>query len=542
MKKKQNPNAASHTLGTPPEQKTPPAQIQQTNGPELAKTDLMAQIAERIRRIKWRYEGQARQPFFEGLPDWDAEDFSGWPMIKQLRHLLDPKQVESKKDTERMEIERVRHHIWGVVASMNEVIGEDLKLKKSNDQALDHHVEGALGAVRDFCLYETSRDHRTAVPNRKALDDAQRFLLVAALYHDIGKTIGNDRHVSRGVHLMRDVNDKDRKAFEEDLMGGLFEDKHNFWTLLSHHDTFGVLCTGEASLPALSEMVSWSGDLDDDKPHKSPAALLSYLVLLNIADMDSSLFFLPTGPKGIRTIEANRYLEDWKTIKRILWNDREPNWRPNDISREDFRETLLNSASHPKRTIERIARIITTSYRMVVAGDLIEDESEVKTLVENELGMLHGARLQKFCGLFAQFCKIDYGRRFFDVLMQVIALREDFVKVSPDRPPDRKLSEPPGRGEQLVLVSSPVDANIRSSCLRQMTQCTCSILKRFVDDYGNSVDEDSHSAPLMCIVMANLMPDNKADTAWAIARALLSHESRALAWISEEVAVSPYGG
>jgi hypothetical protein len=75
-----------------------------------------------------------------------------------------------------------------------------------------------------------------------------------------------------------------------------------------------------------------------------------------------------------------------------------------------------------------------------------------------------------------------------------------------------------------------------------MTRRTCSILKRIVDDYGSSVDGDPRMAPLMCIVMANLMPEFKSKTAWAICRALKEHESRALAWISEEVAVSPYAG
>ncbi len=496
---------------------------------------LITRISEEIKNLKWVYKKGKKTPSINGFPEnvnWD--ELEDWPMHEELNEQLIPK--ESDKNVQR-EKERTASHVRGVVASINELISGDFELTTSGDSEFDKDVQERLRIVRRFCLMNRDIKNRISViQNKDAIEFATKFLRVAALYHDIGKIIDSDRHVSRGVHLMRDVNEEDRKAFEHELMGGGFEDKHNFWTLLSHHDIFGCLCTGEGSLPALSQMVSWSGDKIMEF-HKSPAALVSYLVLLNTADGDSSLRFV-SKLNGLRTVEAKRYLEDWETVKNMLWDDN--NKMPNETTREQFRESLLSWASHPETTIERITRLITTSYRMQVSSDLLLDESEVRKLVEDELEMLHGARLQMFCYLFARFCKIDYGRRFFDVVMlfELLDRNHGLCKRADGLP----CYEYPKETPFIEGLSDDEWASRRSACLKAMTRRTCSILKRLVDDYGSSVKGDPRVAPLMSIVMANLMPGFKPKTVWAICRALKEHEARALAWISEEVAVSPYAG
>ncbi|HUU39923.1 MAG TPA: hypothetical protein VMW42_03180, partial [Desulfatiglandales bacterium] len=379
--------------------------------------NLITEIANAVKNLAWVYGPDGtRQPQLEGFPDKvDWSLLKNWPMSKELGKLLD---LEENKEKE-----KICNHIRGVVASINELICNNFRLTPSGNKNYDDSVSEELRKAHRFCLRLREKDNPdTVLQSEGGLLFAQNFLRVAALYHDIGKIIGNDRHVSRGVHLMRDVNNTDREAFEQGLMGGCFEDKHNFWTLLSHHDIFGCLCTGEASLPALSQMVSWSGDHSIIEPYKSPAALVSYLMLLNVADGDSSLSF---GSKlnGLRTVEAKRYLADWNTVKNLLWD--KDILRPKEVSREVFKEGLLRSAGHPEGTIERITRMITSSYRMQMSSDLLLDESEVRKLVEDELDMLHGARLQMFCYLFARFCKIDYGLRFINVIMLFELLNED---------------------------------------------------------------------------------------------------------------------
>jgi hypothetical protein len=194
-------------------------------------------------------------------------------------------------------------------------------------------------------------------------------------------------------------------------------------------------------------------------------------------------------------------LEDWVKIKDFLWDG--VYHHPKNLSREEFKEFLLDNASHPKRTIERIARIITTSYRMEVAGDLMcdeydlmHDESEVKTLVENELSMLHGSRFQTFCQLFSRFCKIDYGLRFFQLVMRFVLVNRSYLCIKKDMSPFVPPSADSIIKNQNILTDQMQRKICRSNCLKQMTRHTCSILKRFVDDYGSSVTGETISAPL----------------------------------------------
>jgi hypothetical protein len=344
---------------------------------------------------------------------------------------------------------------------------------------------------------------------------------------------------------MRDILESDRRSFEVELFSGSFKDKHDFWSLLRHHDVIGCLCTGEASLPAVFEMTSWTGHGGNSiPPNKSLAAYVSYLVLLNIADSDSSLFFNKFTPHtGLPTIEARRYLEDWKRIKNYLWE--EIQWQGNTIrrgetlKREEFKNWLLEVASHPEYAITRIARIVVTAYRMCLPKEELHDP-EVERLVEDELQMLHGARIEDFCYLFARFCKIDYGLRFFQVLMthELLEEGENLVERSVQDEPDYVCPS------KIVEVTS-LGANERErrkwKCLARMTHRTCQILQRIVDDYGHLVRGDGRSTPLLCVVMAGLMPENERNTAWAICRALKRRSSRALGWIADEVGVGLYG-
>jgi hypothetical protein len=492
-------------------------------------------IAEALKDVGW--VRQRTGVAFPKLPDGSPKLPDLCPMPNELRTLLsDPGRAA---------------HVWGVVANINDLISDNFVFAPSNiepvnDNTLDSSAKSALRTLRDFCLSPSDNfNQNNAIHDSAARRFAEDFLRVAALYHDIGKIVDSDRHVARGVHIMRDISDIYREGFEHSLLEGRFEDKHNFWTLLSHHDTFGGLCTGECSLPAFSQMESWAGDPRSIAPHRSPAAVLSYLLLLNIADADSSMWGPPLELGGLRTVEASRYFADWRDVKSLLWDDQHrPYGQPKVLPRQAFKEALLKVAARPKNVIERLTRIVTTSYRVKIKGnDFLLDETEVKKLVEDELEVLHGHRLEVFCNLFTRFCKIDYGRRFFDVIMQHVLLDAEHGLQESGAARDKYEcpKEQEVRLRKGLELASPEFYAKRTWCLKEMTRRICSIMRRIVDDYGDLVSREP-AVPLMCIVMANIMPRGNTKTAWAICSALKEHESRVLAWISEEVAVSPYSG
>ncbi len=475
------------------------------------------------RRAPEREKGEALP--FKNVPEIDEH----WPMARQLRRLLyqDPTSSGGTFTT-------VGKHILGVVASVNDLIRGQFTLSTaSSDQRIN-------SLITDLYNY-----WNRVVALQKDREFAEGFLRISALYHDVGKLISSDRHVSRGVHLMRDVSDEDRKAFEHRFFPMPFQDKYDFWSFLRHHDIFGCLCTGEASLPAIYQMAKWAGPATDGiDPSRSLGAYICYLAMMNIADSDSSLYFNTATPHtGLHPVEAKRYLDDWKRIKdylfeEVMWEG-EHRKRDYCIKREGFRDWLLDVSTHPEYSISRIARLAITAYRMCLPTEVLSD-TEVERIVEDELQMLHGARLEDFCYRFTRFCKVDYGLRFFHVLMMYQLMKgEDNVLVRKNR----KESEQkfPTEVKHNDMLSPEQRSTEQQKALVRMVNRTCQILKRIVDDYGYLVLGESKSSPLLCIVMAGLMPENEKDTAWALSKALAENSSRAMGWVADEVGICLFG-
>lgn len=151
-------------------------------------------------------------------------------------------------------------------------------------------------------------------------------------------------------------------------------------------------------------MVFWTADERSTPAHKSELAYISYLLWLNLADVNSTL---KNTPGGITTVEALRFLVDWEELKKKLSDDR---GLPVSINREEFKNWSLGISSSPQRTIRRITRILSTCYRREM--DEIAPETDIKAIVAEELGALEGYRFERFCYCLARFCKFDYGLRF----------------------------------------------------------------------------------------------------------------------------------
>jgi hypothetical protein len=440
-------------------------------------------ISAELSLIKWEDRNGITEPTSVTIPD-------AWPLSPQLRVMME------KKDSQDRSIGK---HVSGVIASVNQLLSEDYSPERffvpSGNKKYDsttfelayRAVNVCWGSLRSSSLFGATKLF------------AESFLRVAALYHDIGKTISDDHHVSRGVHLMRDVSETERRAVE-----ALFEsvsDRRCFWNVLRHHDTFGTLCTGESSYPALADMVPWFQSKDvASSPFYSPLAQMSLLLWLNVADVNAVLASIPT-IRGISTVEAGRYLSDWKYIK-DYFGEEEDQLSVNN--RENFKRWAYQRAATAEMTIGRITRLIASSYKRIVGTISPEKEAHIATLTEEELQALHGPRFERFCTRFARFCKVDYGLRFFYSLMAYA--REKY----------------------------PADEGIS-----RMVSWTCLILQRIVEEYGHLVDQDDRSAPRIGVDLSKLMQPEI--TGRAICESMETNQSGALWWIIDEVGIWLYG-
>jgi len=496
----------------------------------------LIEISDEIAKfgLKWRKRGGGRirkQTFSKlQLPE-------DWPLSKKLDELINNVNSVGK-------YEKTGDHIKGVIASINELINNEfIPIQSKINKNANVKAGKLLPAIYNFCFTEKLKDDDEGlIKNQSDYEYTIALLRVGALYHDMGKYISNDHHVARGVHLMRDISEQDRRSIEERF--DTFNEKRNFWSFLRHHDIFGCLCTGEASLVALFDLVSWSGpEKEMVELNKRSVAYLSYLSLLNIADSDSSLFFNPnTQLLGITTVEVCRYLEDWMDIKNYLWEEYVN--KDKFIKREQFKNWSLDIASHPERTIRRITRLVASCYRAEISIDEVPEEN-ISRIVEDELQSLHGARLEHFCYLFARFCKLDYGLRFFYILMRYTLLEPDhnLKNRKSGKHGERKIGNDdsfPKIDELESIVVSPEEwRKRREICLRKMVHRTCIVLGRIVEDYRHLVSGDQRISPLLCVIMSGLMTPK--ETGWSICKSLKEMPSRALGWISDEIGVRLYG-
>lgn len=468
------------------------------------------EISRKLEHVKWIREGHRLGWKIINFPDLIPDN---WPTAYLLKKIFEKNLSDDQG-------RNIGEHVKGVIASINDLIGSKIPddfLISSNDYESDNDAKQLIKQA--YGISWIGFDSTPLFENRD-LDKA--LIRVAALYHDVGQLISTDRHISRGVHLLRDVNVRNRQEIEN-----LFDDiidKRNFWALLRHHDLYGCLCTGEASLPAISDMVSWTHPKDSThRIIKSVAKHFTFLLWLNIADVNARLFNIPS-LGGITTVEACRYLNDWKNIKNFLTNDK---GNPREVKREEFKNWLLEIASRPEMTINRITRLISSGYRKEMGS--IPPDQIIETFVEEELQALLGPRLEIFCYRFARFCKLEYGLRFFYLLIRHALIEAGLIeyknkKNESDYPKDEAIKKSKQESEELVFKA-----------LRIIVNRTCLILNRIVEEYGHLVDNNHITTLRVGVDMSGLMRPK--ETGWSICQSLKQAQSRALWWISDEISV-----
>jgi len=291
----------------------------------------------------------------------------------------------------------------------------------------------------DNCLGIKSDDEAS---RKKVLDT----LRIAALYHDIGKLIRSANHPRLGVNILRNINDKERTKMVEGLVikgedKASQSNEHRFSLLCSiveHHDKFGVVSTGEASLTIFSDILYFRSD---EKAIAGIKKNITSVMILNLADIAAVCTADEDTQKkaselisGILEESSTNQINDYKQLSKI-WNENDSymgltidkvtnildDWRElikaiedKDVlgNRTKLREYLIHQDQNPDRTIKRIIRLIKESCCTTGCESLLKCISE--TDIESTLVSFFGShQFQDFCIKFAYIAKMDYGLKFF---------------------------------------------------------------------------------------------------------------------------------
>jgi hypothetical protein len=281
-------------------------------------------------------------------------------------------------------------------------------------------------------------------------------LLVAALYHDVGKTIRRENHPQIGANLLRSYSEDEQKRLVDALQfpseASENPGKYNRFSLIGsivqHHDKFGVVSTGEGALPLFSDILYFTSN---ETTLAGVAKNITSVMLMNLADIaavntasqqaKARSLDLAVRITGLRASPSMPAVEEPGTLKELLALASEPSsclgLSPNKINRvlEDW-STLLEAINHPSvqgnrvqlkmrlieiernpaRTIQRVQRLLQETSETSKVPELFDYVSQ--TSVESVLVSTLGAhQFQTFCERLATVVKFDYGLKFFKTVL-----------------------------------------------------------------------------------------------------------------------------
>ena len=327
----------------------------------------------------------------------------GNPPEEELEHFPLGQQLKTIPEIN----ERYSGHIPKVFEGVNILLSDHphyivKQWRKSNDPIDQEIFTQAL-----ISIFGTKNNRHSAICQISKRDFAPFFRLMA-MYHDIGKCIIHERHPLVGWHLIKDVY---RDEVETELYPLILGIPYDEWigrgnvtpvqeklitifeANIKFHDLFGVLSTGEASLPVMVDLIPLTG-MDPE----SAKELFSILFLFNLADLYGSV-------PEILPEQVNHFCDDWKclcdTIEKAEGN------------RDRFFTLLYEIAKTPERTIERITRFMNEGAPKDWRGQTID--KRVVEVFKNET--LIGRKT--FYSNFALFCKLDYALAFKKKIMQI---------------------------------------------------------------------------------------------------------------------------
>ncbi|GAB4439980.1 MAG: hypothetical protein Fur0044_36520 [Anaerolineae bacterium] len=297
------------------------------------------------------------------------------------------------------------------------------------------------------------------------------FLRVAALYHDIGKYVNTDRHPTIGWYLVSSMYPDERTKLQTMLTR---TELRTLLTIIRDHDKFGVLSSGEASLPLLASTTHLM-----QEEVKIQEQRLTALMLVSLADMAASF--------PLDSCIAGTVMRDWSRFTRALenaWGDR-----------GRLLPHVVQEARQYENTVERIRRLLMTISRDDSGQwETIDD----KELISDILKTTFTNRIDVFCEDFALVAKLDYSLRFFRLVVQECRRRG---------------------------MTNP----------STITHIIVNILKGIVETYGEMLHARRGHYRLIGVEFSSLAPAHTPEKARALINLLLERPAEGLAWLLSDV-------
>ncbi len=301
----------------------------------------------------------------------------GWPnenKIEQIPFGLKFKELGESKEH--------GGHVKNVVESMNKL------LSRSPVTALiDYDKPENEEYVAVFLSAWQTIKGKNGIFSKSSMgkEKVEKFLRVAALYHDLGKIIRKDRHSLEGYHYIAHVAQEEGTKMKKDEMLGE-EGFKLLCDVIHYHDLFGVLGTGEASAAIMIDTLPFRSSTVSEQQ-----TLLSMLMLLNIADI--------SGVIPLTSLKASTLASDWKRLCCLIEDSKG--------DRQEFARRLIASEQNPEATIGRIRRLLLER-----PPDNLRSELSSTREIEEVLRVTLGTQFYEFWSDFALVCKLDYALRF----------------------------------------------------------------------------------------------------------------------------------
>lgn len=330
-------------------------------------------------------------------------------------------------------------------------------------------------------------------------EETKFFFRLAALYHDIGKYIINERHPVIGRYTLDYLDPEEKNALKallsenEDLLQLLIE-------MVQSHDQFGVLSTGEASYPIILNAVStWGKSCDLQK------RIISAIMWLNIADI--------CGVVGLTIYEHDlmKVMDDWQWYMDTLTRC--------SANQERASDYILRHAADEERVIQRIARLLIEASRKTPSRyvDLSyinphTNETRAHKLVRDQLKTVFPTVIPRrdFAYQFTHVCKMDYAKRFFECLV-------DYCE-GPSGPTVRSLT---------IWANKRIDNE-------RLIYAVLAILRRITSTYAAMIDTKEGPGNLIGVEMKDLTPGNAKSKTSQICKLLLESHYPGLSWIMSD--------
>jgi hypothetical protein len=410
-------------------------------------------------------------------------------------------------------------------------------------------------------------------PDREKLEKAELFMGIAAMFHDIGKTIRRANHPQIGANLLRNFNQEQSnllvRALQYEGEPDELQSKYHRFSLIcsttQHHDKFGIVSTGEGALPVFSDILYFTSN---EKALEGIVKNVTSVMLLNLGDIAAvvpgtisqedrdealriakeisncrfqqeptqhdellvrltSIIEKPSSCLGLKPRKVLDVLSDWGILVESI---RDAEVKGN---RGRLKRRLLYLEQNPARTIQRILRLLIEATETCNAHPLTGYLSP--TSVESVLvGALGSHQFQYFCQQFASAVKLDYALNFFKAIVCACA-RKVFHRLG-FTPMDQGSWNTLSQEEAKMLEE--LGRHDLQSIINHVTALFVKVLHGIITRYTGVLEAGGLDARRFGFQLRDLTTDPKIRE--AIIDLLCMQESKdhvALTWIADEVTI-----